>query len=387
MGRRPLHFATGMQLISLDQVFRILKPGVPLPWGVRDAAGQLLLAKGHVLHDQAHLTELLNRGMYVDAEDVKRSGGGQGESEAVTRPVEKFSMRWDALQRKLGLLLRAPGEPDFLKQACDVAAQIGAFSDGHADEIIFLIVRHDRSQHAHYPAAHAMHVAALCHLVSRRLNWPESRRQSGIGAALTMNLAITSLQAQLAGQRSPLSPLQRGEIDAHPLASAALLRSAGLQDEEWLSAVEQHHESPDGVGYPRKLQAPTEMSQLLRLADSFAAKHSARAGRSALPPHQAAKNLYAQSGGHPLAAALIKECGIYPPGCYVKLASGETAVVTRRGETAKEPLVAAITNARGEPLARPVQRDTSLSTRAIVGTLEDTAVKVHVSADQLYEHS
>jgi hypothetical protein len=124
---------------------------------------------------------------------------------------------------------------------------------------------------------------------------------------------------------------------------------------------------------------------LLRFIDSFTAKHSARAGRVQQPAHQAAKALYAQSGGNPLAAALIKECGIYPPGCFVRLASGETAIVTRRGITAKEPLVAVITNPQGEPLSRPVQRDTSVPSRAIVDTVADKSIKVQVSVDQLYD--
>jgi HD-GYP domain-containing protein (c-di-GMP phosphodiesterase class II) len=372
-----------MQLISLDQVFKMLQPGVPLPWGVRDAAGQLLLAKGHVVADQVRLTDLLNRGMFVDVDEVKRSASTR-ESESPKPPAEGFSSRWEALQRKLRLLLRAPGEPDFLKRLREVVEQIASFADGHTDQIIFLIVRHDYSQYDHYAEAHSLHVAALCNMVSRRLGWPDSRRQSLIGAALSMNLTVINLQAQLAGQRGPLSAIQRQDMDAHPLAAADLLRSAGLQDEEWLGAVEQHHECPDGSGYPRHEQAPGDMSQLLRFIDCFTAKHSARAGRPQQPAHQAARDLYAQSAGNPLAAALIKECGIYPPGCYVKLASGETAVVTRRGMTAKAPLVAAILNANGEPLSRPVQRDSAHPTRAITGTVAEKSVMVHVTADQLY---
>lgn len=373
-----------MQLISLDQVFRILKPGVPLPFGVCDAEGRLLLSKGHVVPDQARLTDLLNRGMFVDAEEVKRSVGGRA-ADASPPPAEKFPTRWEALQRKLGLLLRAPENPDFLPRMCDVAAQVSAFADSCADQIIFLILRHDHSQSGSYAEAHSLHVAALCNLVSRRLGWPDGRRDSLIGAALSMNLAMVHLQAKLAVQRMPPTPQQRKEIEAHPLAAAVLLRAAGLQDEEWLRAVEQHHEGPGGCGYPQQVLAPCDMSQLLRITDMFAAKHSARAGRPQQPAPQAARDLYAQSGGHPLAAALIRECGIYPPGCYVKLASGETAVVTRRGATAKEPLVAAITNAHGEPLSRPVQRDTSLSTRSIVGTVLEKSVMVHVTAEQLYD--
>jgi len=378
-----LSHTIAMQLISLDQVFQILKPGVPLPFGVRDAAGRLLLAKGLVLHDQAKLLELLNRGMFVDTEEVKRSAPVR-ESEAVQRPLERFSSRWDAFLRKLGLLLQAPGDPSFLKQVRELVVQMAGCTDSCTDQMIFLIVRHDYSQTNRYTEVHSLHVAALCHLVSRRLGWSDARRLSLIGAALTMNLGMANLQAKLAGQRTPPTLPQRKEIEAHPLVSVELLRAAGLKDEEWLLAVAQHHECPGGGGYPQQMQEPGEMSQLIRFVDSFTAKHSARAGRAKQPAQQAARELYSQSGGNPLAAALIKECGIYPPGCFVKLASGETAVVTRRGVTAKEPLVAALTNAQGEPMARPVQRDTAQPARAIVATLADKDVTIQVSVDQLY---
>jgi len=89
-----------MQMISLDQVFQILRPGVPLPFGVRDAAGRLLLAKGLVLHEQSKLLDLLNRGMFVDTEEVKRHVPPARESDATERPTERFSVRWEALLRR-----------------------------------------------------------------------------------------------------------------------------------------------------------------------------------------------------------------------------------------------------------------------------------------------
>lgn len=373
-----------MQLISLDQVFKILRPGVPLPFGVRDARGRLLLAKGLVVQEQSKLYDLLNRGMFVDVDEVEQRPVARSARASEPSPAERLSVRWEACLRKLGVLLHAPTAPNFLHDVRDLASRLAHLPASYTDELIFLIVQHDYRQTERYVEAHSLHVATLCHLVSRRLAWPDEQRLSLIGAALTMNLGMVNLQVRLAAQRTPPTPQQRAEIDAHPHRSAELLRGAGLHDETWLRAVEQHHECPGGGGYPHKVAQPCELSQLIRFIDTFTAKHSARAGRNKQQAHQAAKELYAQSGGNPLAAALIKECGIYPPGCFVKLASGETAVVTRRGATAKEPLVAALTNAQGEPLARPVQRDTAQPARAIVAIVSEKSVTVQVSADQLY---
>ncbi|MFN7369254.1 MAG: hypothetical protein ACK5SG_03355, partial [Burkholderiales bacterium] len=60
-------------------------------------------------------------------------------------------------------------------------------------------------------------------------------------------------------------------------------------------------------------------------------------------------------GGHnPIATILIKEIGIYPPGSFVKLANGETAIVVRRGEAANSPVVAALSSGSGIPYVDPV---------------------------------
>ena len=61
-----------MKLLPLEQFVNQLQAGVPLQWGVRDATGKLLLARGRVVADSTMLQSLLERGMFVDAEEVNR---------------------------------------------------------------------------------------------------------------------------------------------------------------------------------------------------------------------------------------------------------------------------------------------------------------------------
>jgi HD-GYP domain-containing protein (c-di-GMP phosphodiesterase class II) len=264
-------------------------------------------------------------------------------------------------------------------------AQIIALADSNADEVIFLIVRHDHTRFASYGVAHSLHTATLCALLSRQMQWTAADRMSLVGAALTMNLSMLDLQGVLASRGTPPTPAERRLIQDHPATSARWLRDAGLTDSHWLSAVEHHHEVNGGGGYPHGLHTPGEMSQIVRFIDSFTAKHSPRASRKPLPAQQAARDLFLQSSGNPLASLLIKELGIYPPGCYVKLASGEIAVVTHRGASAKTPLVAALTGRTGDALSQPLRRDTSNPGHAIAATVPDQAVKLQVGAEDLYE--
>lgn len=370
-----------MHLVPIEEVQHRLLPGSALPWNVRNAQGALLLAKGQPVVDDAMVTALLHRGVFIDASDLLPTP----DCDENDRLPASLAHRWYALEDRLGSLLRSVAQPTFLPRVQESVAQVAALADGNADEVIFLIVRHDHTRFAGYGVAHSLHTATLCALLSRHLHWSDGDRTSLVGAALTMNLAMLDLQGALAASGTSPCAAERQQILEHPLTSARWLREAGLCDGPWLSAVEQHHEISGGGGYPLGLHAPGEMSQMVRFIDSFTAKHSPRASRKPLPAQQAARDLFLQSSGDPLASLLIKELGIYPPGCYVRLASGEIAVVTHRGASAKTPVVAALTNRSGDALCQPIRRDTSRAGHGITGTVPDQAVKLKVSAEDLYE--
>jgi hypothetical protein len=373
--------AAAMKLVPLQEVAAKLRVGAPLPFGVRDAQGKLLLARGLLVASEQMLQALLDRGVFVDLDEVRE---GRGAALAPT-PGEDFFGRWQALQTRLSGLLRSPGERFFLQRLRECVAAVASLSERNADQLIFVVMRHDHSRYAVYGTAHSLHVAAVCSLLAQRWGWPRDKHESLLGAALTMNLSIIELQGRLASRGGALTAEQRAAIDSHPADSAALLREAGLTDADWLEAVAQHHECDGGGGYPAGIAKPGELSQLLRFVDIFTAKHAGRAGRAPMPAQQAARELYTASAGHPVAAMLIKEFGIFPPGCFVKLASGETAIVVRRGAGANTPLVAAITNRNGDALAAPLRRDTARPEFAIAGTIVDKAVLVQVPVDKLYE--
>ena len=67
--------------------------------------------------------------------------------------------------------------------------------------------------------------------------------------------------------------------------------------------------------------------------------------------------------------ALVKEFGIYPPGCLVRLGSGEAAIVVMRGPTVTTPVVACFTDAGDTPLAKPYRVATSEPGRGVVSLL------------------
>ena len=77
---------------------------------------------------------------------------------------------------------------------------------------------------------------------------------------------------------------------------------------------------------------------------------------------KALQNIFLQRGklvDERITQLLIKEIGIYPPGTFVKLTNGDTAIVLRRGtKNANSPIVLSIVTPRGAFFEKPKQRDT-----------------------------
>jgi len=369
-----------MQLLPLQEVASQIKPGFPLAWGIRDGNGKLLLARGHRVADANMLSALLSRGMFVDAAEFRAA---MAAGSTATKPKEGFFGRWRLSSGRLNTLLTTPQAE--LRGAIDeVVNVLISLADRYPDKVLFQILRHDQTRLQAYGVSHSLHVAAVCCLTGKRMGWDDAQRRTMVGAAMSMNLSMIELQGRLAVQAVPPTADQRTAINEHPLKSAQMLADAGIDDKVWLAAVEQHHERPDGSGYPHGLTEVAEIAQALHYTDVFTAKISARSSRLALTPNVAARDIFTGSAGHPLAAALVKEFGIYPPGCFVRLASGEIAIVIHRGETVSTPVVACLTNIAGQPMMRPQRRETTDKASAIVALVADTDVMVRVPWETLY---
>lgn len=353
-----------MQLVELATVRHRLSVQVPLPFNVRQADGTLLLARGQVLQSSDQMLSLFERGMLVDIAEL------QTPSERVMRaPAAQLPGLWGQSIERVGQALLAEPTQGFDAVIDEVSQPLVALVERDPDLAIFQVMRQHGNRHAQYGVNHSIHCAIAAVVSAQRLGWDAAAAQRAFKAALTMNLSMVELQGQMATQQSPLAPEQRELILTHPLRSVRMLQLAGIDDAEWLDGVAQHHEVPDGSGYPAGLRAIAPLALLLRQCDMYTAKLSPRQSREAFAADVAARRLFAENPGNPVATVLIKEFGLYPPGTFVKLASGETGIVSRRGPSAHAPQVTLTANARGVALNEPVQRDTSKLGYGIVAVL------------------
>ena len=265
---------------------------------------------------------------------------------------------WKQITARLDVLLNSLDKPGFAERCDTFAGMLMGLIERDPDIAIYHSVRQDPNRLSLYGLSHALHCAMVAQLAATRVGWPPERVRTLVKAALTMNLSIVEVQGRYA-TLGKLNDAQRAEIHDHPQNAVDRLQAAGVADADWLQAVLEHHERPGGGGYPHNLASTGEMASVLRMADVFMAKISPRTERPALAILDAARQMFAESQGSPLAAAIIKEYGIYPPGNFVLLASGEMAVVIRRGATAHTPTAAAVTDHNGIPTVRTPRRNTA----------------------------
>lgn len=370
-----------MRLQPLGTHRNAVKVGQALPFSISDPTGRLLLARGQIIASMEQFDGLLERGALVDTSHLDDAA----QKIAAARPQELPAL-WDHSVALVGSMLRA-GHPVEFPLALERASRpVMALIARDPDLAIFQVVRQDEGDISHYASRHAVHAAIASTLAARRLGWGREVEQRVFRAALTMNVSMIDLQNRLASQVSPLTALQRETILQHPERSTQLLEQSGVTDRDWLQAVARHHEHESGKGYPKGLTDVDDLAMLLQRADVFTAKFSARGSRAAMAPDQAARQLFLEDKGNPMVAALIKEFGLYPPGCTVRLASGETGVVMRRGEVANTPIVVVVTSRTGEPLITPMPRDTAKPGFGVVAVVPLAAQKVRISAERLAKH-
>lgn len=354
-----------------------LRVGVPLKFSVLDDEGQLLLARGKSVSSEGQLDMLRERGQLAEFETPDDD---DGDADAAPRGLFE---RWQHATRRLDRLLGSLGKPGFPTRCHALADDLMALVARDPDIAIYTTVRQDPARLIDWGLNHALHCAVLGQLAATRIGWPADQVACLVRAALTMNLAIVQVQAVFA-RLGKITEGQRERLHVHPQLACERLREAGVDDDAWLRAVLEHHEREGGGGYPEGLHQVGELGQALRRVDSFLAKISPRAGRAAMPVQEAAKQLFTESRGHPMAAGIIKEFGIAPPGLSVQLASGELAIVIRRGASTHAPLAAAVTDARGKLVSQTQLRDTAQPAYAIRSLTPDAKALQRVPPERLY---
>jgi hypothetical protein len=330
-----------------------------------------LFRRGAVLEPGAALDVLIQKGLYADAgalagqappSALRTINAVARQLEPVLHAVSTSNDAGPALRALAGELVRAAREQPDVAIAAVLLGQVGA----------------------PYAVRHCVETALVATVAARELGRADADVLCVACAALTMNVAMLGYHEQYQNRRGALADDELQTIRRHPRDSAAMLAAAGVGDADWLACVDQHHETPDGGGYPDGRTDLHPGALLLSLADRYCASVSARNYRRSQLPDQTLRELgtaYADGDGADCVAAFARALGAYPPGARVRLQNGETAVVLRHAAQGL-PRVCVLAGAGEEPCT-PYEADAA-GERAIAQALHEDQAGLRFSMRQLW---
>jgi HD-GYP domain-containing protein (c-di-GMP phosphodiesterase class II) len=136
----------------------------------------------------------------------------------------------------------------------------------------------------------------LAELTARELGLSEFKIARVRLAMLLCDIGRDQIPPEILNKQGPLNDREWAEIRRQPEFGAALLSDVSFDDiREWIL---NHHERPDGRGYPRGLvgdQIPLE-ARIVAVVDAYTAMTSERPYRSARDHQEACRELWRCAG-------------------------------------------------------------------------------------------
>ncbi len=384
----------------------MLAVGQPLPVDVWSATGQLLLRKGQPVASEDHRDKLhahnasstpadalawqrsyermvhalLSQG--VDVQEVSRAPMPSEIRESDYVVGKQLDGGWLDLQEMLrGILYQGGLAINPLERLAGIEKKALSLLKADVDDSLFSLFQALADTAQGYCATHALLCAVVCELTAQKLSLSNPQRSALMTSALVMNIGMARDQDSLARQHSAPTEWQRGLIREHPQISVETLQGFGMDDPQVLDIVRWHHEPESDQGLADTVMA----RRILAMADGFIAKMAGRKTRVSLSPVRAVKSMVmgAEGVGLGVGSAMAQAAGFYPPGTYVKLANGETAVSVQRGERANTPWVISILDKDGVPLGKAPCKETTTPACTIASGVTAENVRVTLNIDKV----
>lgn len=384
----------------------LLELGKPLPVDVWSASGKLLLKKGQSVDTEEDREKLRAHNASSTLADalawqrsyertvrmLLREGADVQEIARLYMPTDipeidrvvdaEVKGGWLDMQEVLrGILYQCGLAINPIPRLVGIEKKVFDLLQSDVDDSLFCLFQALADDTLGYCATHALLCAVVCNLTANKLGLDPEQSHVLLRTALTMNIGMARDQDRLARQNTAPSDSQREIIRDHSEKSVEILRGFGIDDENQLDIVRWHHTAQSNEGLPHTLAS----RRILAMTDGFVAKMAARKTRSPMLPVTAVRSMIvgAQGDAIGVGSAMAQAVGFYPPGTYVQLVNGETAVAVQRGARANTPWVVSIVGKDGIPLEKYVCKDTSNPTFAIDKPLSFEKVRVMVSLEKV----
>ena len=366
-----------------------LVSGQPVIFPVYNKNGQLLLDKGVIVSEQnlqtlADVDEIFTLNQEYQTASSKRNEREKNTAYHLPSPQKRLTSIEDLLSE----VYVNPQHATSLSKILTATNRLKMICEKSPDAAIAKIILDDNEN---YTVRHSVHTAILSCLSALHLEWEDEDIRTLISAALTMNISLGFMQDILVEQAEPLTSEQKDKIQTHPQDSADLLHEMGVQNMEWIEIVAKHHECIDGTGYPASLiQDEIPMGALIvSLSDIYCAKVSGRSYRQPIFTNVAVRDIYLvkdQLSRGTLIEIFVKILGLYPPGCFVKLASNELGLVVKRGNRVDTPVVQVLNITEKDKSLSNIKRRTDQEKFQITAIVPSDMMSIPMEYDQIWKN-
>ena len=226
------------------------------------------------------------------------------------------------------------------------------------DALLLLTRMQEKSPHI---ASHAFNVCVYAILLGR-IQGLEPKQLEELGlCGLLHDIGLVNIPDAVLNKTETLSDEEFALIQQHTRHGRDILMSAGNIHPGAAEVALNHHECPDGSGYPQGLPEPRLglHSKIVAVVDKYEAITRDKVYKSAQSHLDAVHllNLLAANGkiDKRLCADFVAYLGFYPPGTIVELSSGEVAIVLKSNAKHRlQPRLLVVRDAAGTPLERIV---------------------------------
>jgi putative nucleotidyltransferase with HDIG domain len=182
----------------------------------------------------------------------------------------------------------------------------------------------------------------------------------GFGALLH-DIGKTEVSRQIIQKEGDLTEEEWETVKQHPEEGYDVLTKAGY-DEAIRNIALEHHEKPDGSGYPHKKKEIHPLARIVSVVDAYEALTAQRPYREPLNPIKAygilKDEFYDHDATRNIIESLVHCMGLFPVGCMVELTNGDLAVVLENyPSNLKYPLVKVIKTEASGYLDKPYEID------------------------------
>ncbi len=286
---------------------------------------------------------------------------------AAENVVAEKARRWDSLPRevRIGIEMVAvsendePGWPDDHELALMRAERVGQVRGIYADllrglptstdlvleiadELIALAARYPRRftglamvppRRADYLPDHALTTASLCAAMAISLSWSKWDVRNAVLAGLLCDCGMMLIPEDIRRADRTLDEAELNRMRRHPAMSVTLLEAMTDLPEVVALCAFQHHEREDGSGYPSALTGRRihPIARMVAVADTYAGMTAPRPHRTGIQPYLAMEQIIGLASNGKLERAytrtLVRVCGLFPVGSYVRLSDETLAIV------------------------------------------------------------